>query len=219
VANIKELLELRKNFYGFLARMYLEAPPQELAEDIANKRFSLPLDMPRLNRELTEGIEILKDYMQNVKLGVKELYDELEWEYTRLFIGPYIAPIVPYESSYIDKRMMGKSMIRARKKYMEVGIGKSPEFSESEDHIGLELQFMCYLCDREIEGLEKREDISEYLDIQNEFLNDCLLRWVPDFCNDILKSDKAAFYKGIAKITRGFLFLDNDIINELLKAR
>lgn len=32
-----------------------------------------------------------------------------------------------------------------------------------------------------------------------------MLRWVPKFCEDILKSERAFFYRGVAMLTLGFL--------------
>jgi TorA maturation chaperone TorD len=48
-----------------------------------------------------------------------------------------------------------------------------------------------------------------------EFLDECLSKWVPQFCEDIIKSPESDFYRGIAQITKGFLTFDSSMIDEI----
>lgn len=212
----KEILETRKNFYAFLYRMYLEEPPRELADDLVNERFSFP-DLISLNKELSEGFRGLKEFMEkNKSKAVDELYEDLVDEYTRLFVGPHRLPVQPYESWWVDGKLMGESLLKVKKDYRKAGIVKARDYTEPEDHVAFELKFMHYLCD---EGFcaENEEKMKECLNLQKKFLNAHLLRWVLNFCDALYECELSDFYKSIAKLTKGFLLLEDAVIGELLE--
>lgn len=213
----KEILEMRRNFYAFLYRMYSEEPPRELAEDLLNEKISFP-DLIPLDEELSEGFRRLKEFMEKNKgKAVDDLHEELVDEYTRLFIGPHI-PVQPYESWWVDGKLMGKSLLKVKRYYRKAGIVKAQGYAEPEDHIAFELKFMHYLCEEELSAISS-EKLVECLNMQKEFLNEHLLRWVPDFCDALYECELSDFYKGIAKLTKGFLLLEDAVIEELLEWR
>lgn len=207
---IEELLKTRKEFYAFLYRMYLEEPPRELAEDLVNKMVQIP-DLKSLNEDMAEGFEMLRKFMKASK-DVDVVHDKLTDEYTRLFLGPGTPSVPPYESMYVDGEMMGASLLSLKKDYRKAGIARSSSYKEPEDHIAFELKFMHHLCE---EALENEERMKECLSLQRKFMDEHLMKWVPDFCDDLYKSKRSDFYKGIAKITKGFIFLEKDVIDEL----
>ncbi len=210
-----ELLKVRKGFYAFLYRMYLEEPPRELAEDLVNKKFPVP-DLESLNEDMAEGFKMLKKFMKTSK-DVDEVHEKLTDEYTRLFLGPGRLPVPPYESMYMDGTMMGKSLLEVKKVYRKAGVGKSGDYAEPEDHIAFELKFMHWLCE---EGINAGDDerVKESIALQKDFMNEHLMRWAPKFCDDLYESKQADFYKGIAKVTKGFLLLDSELIDEFLES-
>lgn len=184
----------RAGLYAFLSRMFLEEPPRELAWDIANGRFRLP-DCP--NEDFAEGARLIGKFMEEGKDAAK-VHNELCSEYTRLFVGP--APVMfPYESRYIDGSMMAKSLLRVKKEYRRAGLVRAKGFHEPEDHISAELAFMGYLC-----GSGNSQAA------QRDFLDNHLLRWVPGFCDELFRNSSSDFFRGIGKLTRGFLALEKD---------
>lgn len=211
----KGILETRRNFYAFLYRMYVETPPRELVDDLMNERFYLPDLVP--DEELSGGFNLLREFMErNKDKPVDELHKDLISEYTLLFIGPHRLPVPPYESWWVDGKLMGESLLKLKTVYRKVGIAKAKDYAEPEDHIAFELKFMHYLCEEELSA-DTEERIAECLNMQKEYLNDHLLRWVPDFCNALTECVLSDFYKGIARITKGFLLLEEVVIGELLE--
>lgn len=213
-----ELLKIRENIYAFLSRMYLEEPPKKLAEDIAKKRLPLPEDFSPLNKDLREGFTYIKKFEDNFKGSAEKFHEELSWEYTKLFIGPSEKGILPYESQYTEKNFTGKAVLAAKERYKKAGVEKVMDCNEPEDHVALELGFMSYLCRHMSEKLGSGEEIRDELAIQREFLDECLSKWVPRFCDDIIKSRESDFYRGIAQITKGFLEFDSTMIDEISKS-
>lgn len=210
-----DVLNTRVNFYAFLSRMYLEEPPKELALDLVDKKLPIP-ETRELNDDLAGGFSLLRNFMQgcvtySVSVSaeqrgcedVEKVHGILVEEFTRLFLGP-VPVLFPYESWYVDGKLMGESLLRVKQIYREAGMVKSSRLAEPEDHLALELGFMQHLCER-----------GELQD-QKDFLSHHLLLWVPRFCDDLFAKSRSDFYRGIGRITKGFLFLDMGLVGELL---
>ncbi len=212
----KGILETRRNFYALLYRMYLEPPSREFVDDLMNERFYLPGLIS--DEELAEGFKLVREFVEKSKdKAIDELHKDLVGEYTRLFIGPHRLPVQPYESWWVDGKLMGESLLKVKQVYRKAGIAKVKEYAEPEDHIAFELRFMHYLCEAELSA-DTEERIAECLNMQKEYLNEHLLRWVPDFCDALTENELSEFYKGIARLTKGFILLEEAVIEELLES-
>jgi len=88
---------------------------------------------------------------------------------------------------------------------------------EADDHLGLELDFMYQLSELSLKYLQQQDftGLSEVLEDQKAFLQDHLLKWVPELTQKILASANLAFYQGMAKILNGYLALDLEALEEL----
>jgi len=214
-------IRTRKNFYAFLYRMYLEEPPRKLAEDLVNKKVPIPESMS-LNDDMIDGFNLLKEYMDK-STDVEEVYEKLRDEYTRLFLGPPVAIIPPYESVYRAETREGTPemmniLLKVKEAYRRAGIIKSKEYKEPEDHIAFELRFMHYLCEEALKVIGDGARVQNCLTLQKEFMDEHLRQWVPKFCDDLYANERSDFYKCIAKITKGFLLLDSEMLGELLES-
>jgi TorA maturation chaperone TorD len=72
------------------------------------------------------------------------------------------------------------------------------------DHIGAELNFLALVYDREGEEAGKPSDCVR---IGEAFLNDHLMKWVPQFTADMETATDAHLYRVLAKTTRNTLEL------------
>lgn len=219
MSEIEEILETRRNFYAFLFRMYVEAPARELAADLVTGRFQFQeLKSLDINTELFEGFRLLKEFMEKSNgKDIDVLYDDLVGEYTLLFVGPFRPPVEPYEAWWVSGRRLGEPLVAVKQVYRKAGIVKSREYPELEDHIAFELKFMQYLCEEELSATTQ-ERLIECLKLQREFLDDHMLKWVPTFCDALYTYEKSDFFKGIAKLTKGFILLDDAVISDLLES-
>lgn len=207
---MREIMESRRDFYYFLSWLYLEGPPQELVEDLINGKFQLE----HRNKDMQEGIRILEEWATSVE-DVREGYLNAQDEFARLFIGPGKPLVSPYQSVYEEGAPYGKATLRMKEIYEEAEVSKGTGVKEPEDHVGMELAFMGLLCNR-ISSLVDRSEILRNLHTQKQFLNEQLLRWVPKFCEDLLKSERAFFYRGVAMLTLGFLEEEKRNIEQLI---
>jgi putative dimethyl sulfoxide reductase chaperone len=171
---------------------------------------------------LAEGFMQIAGFASSLKeKDLETVRVELAVEYAGLFLGVWRTPAHPSESSYATEGqlIMAKARDEVLKIYRSMGANKIPEFAEPEDHIAIELQFMAYLCDKITAALKNRDipEARKCLEVQEDFLNDHLGRWLPKLATDILKSARHEFYKAIAKITEGYVEMDKKVIAEFIE--
>ncbi len=196
-----EISMARANLYAFLSRMFVEEPPFELIEDIVQNKKIFP-QISSYDTDFTEGLFLLTNFAKK-DINAEDIHEKLCMEFTRLFIGP-VPALFPYESRYIDGSMMGKSLLGVKEEYRKAQLKKAHDYHEPEDHISMELGFMNNLC---MNGA--RESIRQ----QSDFLKDHLSKWVPAFCDELIVKSINDFYKGIGKITKGFLISEKEFLN------
>ncbi|MBG3876567.1 hypothetical protein FVW20_05890, partial [Desulfovibrio oxamicus] len=68
-------------------------------------------------------------------------WDEEEYLFNRLFVGPGPVAAPPYASVYLEteRRLMGEATLFAREAYAALGLASPWQGSLPDDHIGLEL--------------------------------------------------------------------------------
>ncbi len=218
--------ENRKAIYIFLTTMYAKELTKPFILELATKKeFFLKLaDDPETEEtELAEGFKGLAEFASNIKQeNLDNIQLELAAEYAGLFLGVRQIPPHPSESAYMstDHLIMQKPRDDVMMLYRAMGFEKAKEFTEPEDHIALELQFMANLCEKTTEAMKsnKTEDARKYLEAQRNFLNEHLGKWVPSLAADIFKGGRREFYKAVAKVTKGFVAMDSEMVQELLDA-
>ncbi len=212
---IEELVINSGAMYAFLARFYRQEVDQELVECMRVVNFTSELDVP----EVAEGYRIMDQYLKSA--GDNVVVD-LAVDYARIFLG--CGPkqgegAFPYESVYTSQR--GLIMQEARDEVVAVyrteGLVRDQVFNEPEDHIAFELVFMEYLCRKVQEALQQGDDetASSYLKKQKDFIQKHLMNWIPGFCDDVERIATTDFYKAVAKITVGYLKMEQELIEEV----
>lgn len=189
--NRAEQARARASSYELLA-LGFGPPSAELAEALseAGARFSLPAP------DLTVLIP----------------------EYHRLFVGPGCLPVPPYGSVYREGRtVMGETTLDVKRRYEEAGYAFNPSFTELPDHVTAELAFMALLAEEEARAWEAQDAAaaSGWLARERTFLNDHLTRWLPAFCERLLASTDAPFYRRLAVALREFIALDAERVKAL----
>lgn len=136
----------------------------------------------------------------------------LKPEFTRLFIGPFHPPCLPYGSVYMEKNrtLMGDSTMDALSRYRDLGVDLDREFKEAPDHICAELEFMCLLVYNELTGIRSGDPGQAELMLAHQlaFLDDHLSRWIPLFADRVAVHAHSLFYKDLARATTIFIAED-----------
>lgn len=150
--------------------------------------------------------DLLENIMQHLDIdndapGLRQSYcanpeglEELQIEYTRLFINAIPAVIAPpYSSVYLDQEgnLYGPSAVWAQKFYHQEGFELSGE-GDIPDHLVLELDFLALLLD------EDQDDEAE------QFLREHFRKWFPLFRERVLNSSTNTFYSTLLTLVDFF---------------
>jgi len=216
--------ENRQAVYSFLARMYAVELTKETLNEIAEKKslwVKLAEDPEVRGTEMAQGYKTLAEFASTLKESdLEKVVLELAAEYAGLFLGVRQMPPHPSESVYssTEHLIMQKSRDEVLKIYRSMGLDKVREYTEPEDHIAIELLFMAYLCGKTSEALKggSLEEAKKHVEVQRDFLNDHLAKWVPELAADILKGARREFYKAVAKITKGHVEIDGQVVSEMI---
>ena len=202
----------RAQVYGLLATIFRAEPEKAFLDKIKVPRFS----------------EVLNDL--DVKLGDEfytvpssQLVEDLAIEYTKLFVGPG-SHISPHESIFIEAEagsggLWGAITVKVKKFIETAGFDYTPEFTGMPDHISAEMEFMQKLATTEAEkrALGETKQADWCLGVQKRFLDDHLSRWVPEFCDQVIKQSTMRFYGEMAALTKAFVTYDKDFLEEKLR--
>jgi len=127
--------------------------------------------------------------------------DEIAREYDRLFQGVGKPEIFLYASFHIAGRLNEKPLVALRHTLRELGIAKSEDVSETEDHIASLCEVMRYL----IAG----DDVAAAnLATQRRFFEAHLRSWVGSLFDAIEAHPGADFYAVLARFARDFFAVE-----------
>lgn len=216
LTEVQNLMELRIFAYDMLRRVFLEEPTKEL---IAQFEIGILDFFPfkEENTELKNGIAQVNHYFKSFDMD--QNFEELHWDYTRMFIGPYELPVHIWESSYMNENrlLFQEETLFVRRLYLE-NCFESRNAREADDHLGLELDYMYQLSNIANESAKEGNiaKLNKIIADQNFFLQEHLLKWTPLFGKEVIKHSHTDFYKGMAKILNGFLAVDKACIKEIV---
>lgn len=175
--------------FALLSSMYLCKPT---GEALANWR-------QLLEAEPLAGTEELAKALHAINPDSEQELEDILWEYTRLFIGPYRLAAPPWESVYTSPKrlLMQEAVDRVQKFYAEAGV-QLGDTAIMPDHAGIELNFVAILLEK-IKSDPDREP--RYRELADRFAVEHLKRWLPAFSVDLEKASVSPLYKELARAT------------------
>lgn len=210
-------MEIRFNTYDWLRKIYISEPSMEVIQELIKMAKDYNgIEESSIESEWVYFLKALTDE------DLKHINVELKAEFARLFLGPKKLLAPPFESVYLSprKRMMGEETMEVRQMYKEMGMEVSELGSIPDDHIGLELEFMYYLCFKTIDLINNNgdiEDIIKTVEMQRNFILEHLVKWIPQFCKDIRDNSNLLFFIEIANFTEKFINEEKDTIKKILE--
>ena len=129
----------------------------------------------------------------------KEEQEQLQGEYTRLFINGYPhTPCPPYESVYLEKRMLGQASLEVQAFYKEWNMSVESGLT---DHIATEFEFLSFLAS----ALSLKTIAMAATESSERFLKEHLCRWVPQFATDLKSAASLEAYKLLGTLVESSL--------------
>lgn len=113
-------------------------------------------------------------------------WEEAEFVFNRLFVGPMALQAPPYASYYLEPepQLMGKSTLMVRRLYEMAGLVSPLQGRLPDDHLGVELDAALGLL-----TLVERCDAEEPRALWRYFLHEHLASWVPRFLSQARKAE------------------------------
>jgi len=207
----REISGFRRGYYELLSQLFMEAPKEPLIEALGRDLEGRIEAAQNLNPSLAQGWQAIGLYLSEHRADPARLCEALAEEHTPLFISPWEPVVFPYESYYMERELFGPSLSEVRGFLRRAGLEKREGFTEPEDHIACELEIMAQLIARQEAAKEPTEE-KRWLHLQGEFLRTHLLPWAFLLCDELEKREKVIFYKGIAKLTRGVMELERELM-------
>jgi len=212
-----QILKAQESFLHLLSRLY----SLEVDQPLFDKLLVAGLPEECGDAELTEGYHLIAGYLRQAPV---DPVTDLAVDYARVFLGAGTletsAAAYPYESVYTssDRLVMQQARDEVLAIYRRNGLDKSDSVDVPEDHLGLECTFLAHITHRALNALDHEDwpALSASLKEQRTFLLEHLQNWVPAFCADIGKYARTDFYRGVAKITAGFLRLEGAVLDDLI---
>lgn len=190
----------RAAVYQLLATAFLEPPSEERLEQLR-----APEVLAELGELLGSGT------LEPLRSAPPDDIREVRQEFNDLFKVPLGKYVPPYEAVHRDSRdiegvptrglLMGPSTVDVRRLYEAAGAELG--LSELSDHIGVELAFLAFLCDREKAAYADGnvEAAENYRAYQRGFLQEHLLEWIPAYCETVRQRSSTSYFRVLAAMT------------------
>jgi len=179
----------RSSIYALLSKL-LSSPP---SEDTLNKVRSLVGGENRIGESIN-SLSVLSD-----KLDIKTI----EREYHNLFIGVGRGELLPYASFYMTGFLNEKPLANLRDDMKKIGISRSTNNSDPEDHIASLCEMMSgIITNRFYTALSFKQ--------QNDFFATHLGPWAKHFFDDLTAAEYSVFYAPVGSLGKAFMEIETE---------
>ncbi len=187
IADIAEEDRTRAEIYALLGRLLAAPPSAELLKLVASVKGD--------DTELGEALTALAASARGMDP------QRIAEEYHAVFLGVARGELLPYASYYLTGFLQAKPLANLRGDMAKLGITRSENTSDPEDHIASLCEMMAGL----ITGVFDRAiDLGE----QHRFFDAHVAPWAPKFFADLEASKSAAFYMPVGKLGRTFMDIE-----------
>jgi len=207
--NPEDLHDARLELVDFLVEVFWDVPSEDFIDRLRGDDISLP-DEP-VNDRMDEGFELLRAWREDVQdRPLDELQDDLETEYTDLFVGPR-PPVLPHETNYRDDtEFIGTGLAEVEAAYSAAGWSPTEEYPEENDFIAVELAFLRALIDWQAQG---REEAFGY---ERVFLDEHLSTWVDPFVADLRREADPGLFLVAGLVFAGLVEFEDELVAQLV---
>lgn len=181
---------LRADVYDMLGMLLVRPPPAELLARVAAIEGTSEGALGRSAGALA-------------RLAGTMTAQAVRTEYDALFIGLVRGELLPYASYYLTGFLNEKPLAVLRRDMRRLGIARSPELKDPEDHIGSLCEMMAGL-------IRGRFDGPSGLAAQRDFFAAHLAPWAGQFFGDLEGAKNAAFYAPVGAIGRAFVDIERE---------
>ena len=215
------LSQFRATIYLLLSRTFREELDRDALMGLEEIRDALAelsdLSDLSIDKNMQTGQTLLKTFFEGIRSEeTSGSVEDLARDYATLFLGVGSKTVSLCESVY----MSGSGMLyqpahfEVRQAYQKMGMTKSDDFIEPDDHLAVELSYMAQLGQLTRDAInEGGEKSGHYLGLQKDFLRAHLLAWIPDFSKDLIETTRSPFYRAMGFLLNGYIQVDKQLID------
>ncbi len=213
------LNEARAGFYRTLARLYFTEVSEDQVEHMAAQDFS---GMSGGDALIAEGFEDIARYLRKRDTGTRQQL-AVDYAHTFLAAGNYESfAATPYESVFTSPTglLMQEARDEVYKAYCQQRVQPDEALRTPEDHVTFEFEFMATLLERTNDALAAGdvERARECARTARDFNEAHQLNWIDDLCDAVMDCAQTRFYRGLSKVTRGWVHLEAAVCADELDA-
>jgi TorA maturation chaperone TorD len=185
----------RAGYYALLARLFYAGPDAALLATIGGAD------------EIASGAEqsALADAWNKLAAAARAMEAEaVRLEYDELFVGTGKAEVTPYASYYLAETGREKILVRVRSELAALGLARTDRALEPEDHFAGLFEVMRHVISMGSDDAALQK--------QQGFFDRYIARSYAGFCGAISKSEKANFYKLVARFAETFLVVESEAL-------
>lgn len=219
---ISQLIEVnagRAAYYRMLGELYFRELTQEQVDHLAGMDFA---GMAGDDALIAEGYDDMRRYLRHANSGTRQAL-ACDYAHTFLAAGNYETfAATPYESVFTSELglMMQDARDEVYKMYCAQHIQPQADLHMPEDHLAFEFEFLATVIERTNAALlaDDLDRACALAETVASFHRLHQLNWVDDLCDAVLDVAETRFYRGVAKVTRGFVHMETDVITDELDA-
>ncbi len=190
----------RRGLYRLFGHLLSKEIDQQLLDELRKPEFAAAINQLGISLdELTNDDDLI--------------LEQLAIEFTRLFLGPG-KHISPHESVQIgrDGILNDATTVRVSHFIEVAGYEFRADSKRYPDHICSEFEFMEAFISKQTEAIADGdlEEAETSKMLQDEFLQQHLVLWIPQFCNEIEQSAKSPLYKTLGRAVSAFIKMETE---------
>jgi TorA maturation chaperone TorD len=204
------IYDARTELVDFVIEVFWDVPDREFVERLLADEVTVPDQ--RVNDALDDGFETLTQFVEaNRGRDVDDVVEELEVEYTSVFVGPR-PPVLPHESYYRDDTdYLGQGLADVEASYAAAGWNPPEDYAEENDFVAVELAFLRWVIGRQATGAE------EAFGYERVFLDEHLTTWVDDFVADLLEETDNELFRAAALVLQGLVEFEDELVAQMVR--
>ena len=182
----------RGEMYGLLATLFYQPPEIDLLAQLQAAVTEAP----------EQGAFLEEPWRELVAQARRMTAAQIAQEYNALFGGVGKPEVYLFGSHYLSGFLNEKPLVQLRDDLTALGLARSDQMPETEDHVAYLLEVMRFL----IAG----DDMAVCnLTRQAEFFSRHLQPWVSRMCQSVQAHPKAGFYGRLAHLTEAFVGVES----------
>jgi TorA maturation chaperone TorD len=178
-------------YFRIVGSLLFSQPGTSSIKMLKDERLFDELPFAQSNLAAMEGQQQMNEWLASA--AIDALAEQARVDYVRLLVGLDKVLAAPWASVYldVDKLLFSEQTLFVRRYFERYGMQLKDKYSEPDDHIGLELEFIACL-------LELDECSAAY-----DFAQKFVATWIDRWNSDVQEYAQSGYYRALGNLALG----------------